>query len=464
VSFDSVLIANRGEIALRVLEACRELSLDTVIVYSQADAAMPYLKLASRAVCIGPADPSRSYISVPAILSAAELTGVEAIHPGYGFLAEDPHFVEVCEEHGLRFIGPTSRTMALLGDKIAARDAVAAAGVPVLPGCPVPEDAADCAAAAARIGYPLLVKPVYGGGGRGVRRVTGERELPAAIAAARTEASYAGRSELYLERALTNPRHIEVQILGDGAGRILHLGERDCSVQRRHQKLVEESPAPTLDERTRQRIHAAALTAAAAADYRNAGTVEFLLDEGESTAYFIEMNARIQVEHPVSEMVTGVNLIKEQIRLAAEERLRLRQEDIRLHGHAIECRINAEDPGRRFLPSSGRLSIDELPTGFGVRLDACLHDGMVVSPHYDSLLAKLLAWGDDREEARIRMYTALQRFRIRGVATTVKVSQQVISHPLFREGHIGTGFLQELLEEEAPAPVANATAEEGSGV
>ncbi|UCF10765.1 MAG: acetyl-CoA carboxylase biotin carboxylase subunit [Candidatus Bipolaricaulota bacterium] len=454
MTFDTVLIANRGEIALRVIEACRELSLDTVAVHSQADARLPYLALASRSLCIGPADPARSYLSVAAILSAAELSGAQAIHPGYGFLAEDSHFVEVCEEHGLTFIGPTSATMSLLGDKLAAREAVSAAGVPVLPGGRVDEES-DPRELAEEIGYPLLVKPVYGGGGRGVRVVTSADGLPAAIAAARSEAVLvSGRPDLYLERALVNPRHIEVQVLADTCGGIVHLGERDCSVQRRHQKLVEEAPAPSLAEETRAAIHAAALQTAAAVGYRSAGTVEFLLAD-DGAFYFIEMNARIQVEHPVSEMVTGVNLIKEQIRLAAGDSEPLVQEEIEIRGHAIECRINAEDPERGFIPSCGRIALDELPTGFGVRVDACLYDGMVVSPHYDSLIAKIIAWGHDREEARIRMYTALERFRVRGVATTVRVAQQVISHPTFRAGRVGTGFVEELLDEQAASAAEN---------
>lgn len=460
MTFHTVLIANRGEIALRVIEACRELSLETVAVHSEADADRPYLRLASRTVCIGPADPRRSYGNVAAVLSAAELTGAQAIHPGYGFLAEDPHFVEVCEDHGLVFIGPTSRTMALLGDKLAAREAVSAAGVPVLPGGRVPETEAACRELAERVGFPLLVKPVYGGGGRGVRLVSSPEALLPAITAARSEARLsAGRDDLYLERALASPRHIEVQILAH-EGRVIHLGERDCSVQRRHQKLVEEAPAPALATTTRDALCGAALAAAAAVDYRSAGTVEFLVS-GDGAFHFIEMNARIQVEHPVSEMISGVNLIKEQIRLASGSGRLPAQEEIAFRGHAIECRINAEDPARGFMPSCGRVVLDELPTGYGVRVDAALHNGMVVAPHYDSLLAKVLAWGDDREEARIRMYTALERFRIRGVATTVEVARRVVSHPSFREGRLGTGLLDELLEEGA-APDAAPRSNEGA--
>ncbi len=441
MSFDRVLVANRGEIALRIIEACRELSLDSVAVYSEADRGMPYLGMAGRSICIGPADPARSYLSIPALISAAEVTGAQAIHPGYGFLAENPDFVEVCADHGLTFIGPDHRTIKLVGDKLAARRTVAAAGVPVLPAAEVPEGETDLRAVAAEIGYPLLVKAVYGGGGRGMRLVHDEESLPQAVAQAAREAEAAfGNPRLYMERALMNPRHIEVQILGDSFGMIVQLGERECSIQRRHQKLIEEAPAPNLDPEMREQLHLAALTAARALDYRNAGTVEFILDE-EGGFYFIEMNARIQVEHPVSEMITGVNLVKEQIKIAAGEPIS--REGFPARGHAIECRLNAEDPERGFLPSSGRIKIRELPGGCGVRLDTHIYDGMEVRPYYDSLLAKLITWGKDRDEARIRMYTALERFRIEGVATTRTLAQEIIAHPAFQEGRIGTGFLDE---------------------
>ncbi len=440
MSFDKVLVANRGEIALRIIEACRELSLESVAVYSEADRGMPYLTMAGRSICIGPADPARSYLSIPALISAAEVTGAQAIHPGYGFLAENPDFVEVCADHGLTFIGPDHRTISLVGDKLAARRAVAAAGVPVLPAAEVPETETDLLEAAAKVGYPLLVKAVYGGGGRGMRLVHDESSLPQAVAQAAREAEAAfGNPQLYMERALINPRHIEVQILGDSFGRIVQLGERECSIQRRHQKLIEEAPAPHLAFEIRDKLHSAALTAARALKYRNAGTVEFILD-AEGNFYFIEMNARIQVEHPVSEMITGVNLVKEQIKIAAGEPI---QEGFSTSGHAIECRINAEDPKNGFLPSTGRIRIRELPGGYGVRLDTHIYDGMEVRPYYDSLLAKLITWGTDREEARTRMYTALERFRIDGVATTRILAQEIIAHPAFREGRVGTDFLNE---------------------
>jgi len=440
MTFHKVLIANRGEIALRVLEACRELSIDTVAVFSQADEHMPYLNLAGERLCIGPADPAKSYLSIPAIISAAELSGAEAIHPGYGFLAENPDFVEVCEDHGLIFVGPPREVMALLGNKLAAREAVATAGVPILPGEAVHEDE-DVAEVGERIGYPLLVKATYGGGGRGMRLVPDPDALESAVLAARAEAKSAcGNGSLYLERAVESPRHIEVQILADAQGNVVHFGERECSVQRRHQKLIEESPASHLDDATRSALHASAISAASAVGYRNAGTVEFVLDSNDQF-YFIEMNARIQVEHSVSEVVSGVNLVKEQIRIASGDELRFTQEEIVIRGHALECRINAEDPMHGFLPSAGRVTIDELPNGFGIRLDTHLYNGMEVVPYYDSLLAKVISWGEDREEACIRMYTALERFRVRGIKTTRSFAQEIVSHPSFRHERITTDFL-----------------------
>jgi acetyl/propionyl-CoA carboxylase alpha subunit len=391
MSFETVLIANRGEIALRVIEACRELGLRSVVVYSKADASMPYLGLADASVCIGPPQPAKSYLNVASIISAVELTGADAIHPGYGFLAEDPHFVEVCEEHGLVFIGPSVETMRLVGDKMAAREAVAAAGVPVLPGALAPTDPEALLGAAEEIGCPLLVKALYGGGGRGMRLVASLDDLEAAAASARAEAKAAcGNDGLYLEKAVDDPRHVEVQIFADARGAVVHLGERECSIQRRHQKMIEESPAPSLDEGLRRRLHAAAARAAEATGYRTAGTVEFL-------------------------------------------------------GHAIECRVTAEDPARRFAPSSGTLRLRQLPGGNGVRLDTAVFDGMPVSQHYDSLLAKVISWGEDREEARVRMATALERFRVSGVTTTAGFLRRVVDDPAFRRGEITTGFVDRML-------------------
>jgi acetyl-CoA carboxylase biotin carboxylase subunit len=440
VRFNKVLIANRGEIALRVIEACRELALSSVAIYSEADRGAHYLELADEAICIGPASPNKSYLNVPALISAAELTGAEAIHPGYGFLAESPHFVEVCEEHGLVFVGPDRNVMRQVGNKLDTREAVAAMGIPILPGALVPEDPEGLLSAGEQVGYPLFVKAVFGGGGRGMRLVRTPLELQKKVRECGTEARAAfGDPRLYLERALDNPRHIEVQIIADSHGRVIHLGERECSIQRRHQKLIEEAPAPHLDPEKRAQLHTAAIRVAQAIGYQNVGTVEFILDAA-GDFYFVEMNARIQVEHPVSEVITGVNLVKEQLRLAAGANLNDRQGP-NLTGHAIECRINAEDPARGFLPASGRLHIEELPSGNGIRLDTAIYDGMEITPHYDSLLAKVITWGEDRDEARIKMYTALDQFRTRGIATTRSLVQEVISRPEFRDGQMGTGFL-----------------------
>ena len=445
MSFHTVLIANRGEIALRVIEACRELGLQSVCVYSEADAGMPYLWLADEAVCIGPPEPGRSYLNIASIISAAELAGAGAIHPGYGFLAENPHFVEVCEEHGLTFIGPQQSVMELLGDKVAARKTVAEAGVPILLGEVAPSEPGDLLEAGERVGYPLLIKAVFGGGGRGMRLVASDEDLVDRAAAASEEAKAAcGDGSLYLERVLADPRHIEVQIAGDAMGRLVHLGERECSIQRRHQKLIEESPAPCLSEDVRDRLRQAAVWAAGAVGYQNAGTVEFLLAPDDSF-YFIEMNARIQVEHSVSEVVCGVNLIKEQILLAAGEPLSFTQEEVEPRGHAIECRINAEDPARDFLPSCGTVEIEQLPGGHGVRLDTALYHGMAVHPYYDSLIAKLVAWGQDREEARLRMITALERFQLSGIETTSGLLVEILAQAEFKTGEYTTAFLERLL-------------------
>ena len=443
MSFDAVLIANRGEIALRIIEACRELGLQSIVAYSEADADMPYLKLADRSICIGPAEPAKSYLNIASIISAAELNGAGAIHPGYGFLAENPHFVEVCEDHKLTFIGPSRAVMELLGDKVAARQAVAEMGVPVLPGMPMPEGAEEQTAAAEAIGYPVLIKSVYGGGGRGMRWVDDPSDFLAKVSAASEEARVAiGNSELYLEKALPNPRHIEVQIMADGSGNIIHLGERECSIQRRHQKLLEETPAPNLPQEIREAIWDAAVTASRAVGYRNAGTVEFVVAP-DHAFYFIEMNARIQVEHSVSEMICGMNLIKEQIRVALGEPLSHNQNEIPFRGHAIECRINAEDPDQSFMPSCGTVGMEQLPGGNGIRFDSALYQGMKVLPHYDSLIGKLMAWGETRDEAIVRMETSLERLRLTGIRTTTPLLMNIVRHPAFREGNVTTGFLEE---------------------
>jgi acetyl-CoA carboxylase biotin carboxylase subunit len=442
MSFDTVLVANRGEIALRVIEACRELGLRSIAVYSEADEAMPYLQLADGAVCIGPAEAAKSYLNPAAILSVAELVGAGAIHPGYGFLSESPYFVEMCEEHGIRFIGPTKESMRIVGDKTLARECVAQAGVPVLPGGAAPKKPDDVVAMAEEIGYPVLVKSVFGGGGRGLRWAEDADGILAALASAPAEAKAAsGEAALYLEKAMPNPRHVEVQILADDRGRAVALGERDCSIQRRHQKLIEESPAPRLDAGLRARLHRAALASVHAVNYSNAGTVEFVVS-AEGEFYFIEMNARIQVEHSVTEVACRLNLVKEQIRIAAGASIPLEFETLQPRGHTIECRLNAEDPSRGFLPSTGTVHIEELPGGNGIRLDTALYDGMVVTPHYDSLLAKLIAWGEDREEARAKMQTALRRFRVSGVTTTRDLALRIVAHPAFRDADLSTTFLE----------------------
>jgi len=448
MSFDAVLIANRGEIALRVIEACRELGLTSVVAYSEADADMPYLKLADRAICIGPAEPAKSYLNIASIISAAELNNVGAIHPGYGFLAENPHFVEVCEDHQLTFIGPSRAVMELLGDKVVARQAVAEMGVPVLPGMPMPEESDEQMAAAEGIGYPVLIKSVYGGGGRGMRWVDDPSEFLSKVAAASEEARVStGNGELYLEKALPDPRHIEVQIMADGQGDVLHIGERECSIQRRHQKLIEETPAPNLPQETREAIWEAAVNASRAVGYRNAGTVEFVVAPDHSF-YFIEMNARIQVEHSVSEMICGMNLIKEQILVALGEPLTHKQEDIPFRGHAIECRINAEDPDKAFMPSCGTVSMEQLPGGNGIRFDSALYQGMKVQPHYDSLIGKLIAWGPSRDEAIVRMETSLERLQLSGIRTTTPLLMKIVKHPAFRAGQVTTGFLEQYFPQE----------------
>jgi acetyl-CoA carboxylase biotin carboxylase subunit len=446
--FKKVLVANRGEIAVRVLRACRELGIATVAVYSTADAEALHVHLADEAVCIGPPDAARSYLHIPALLSAADVTGADAIHPGYGFLSESPRFAEICTTCGFTFIGPPPASMALMGEKVAARRLAAEVGVPLLPGTPDPvRDAEAALRAAGRIGFPLIIKASAGGGGRGMRRVAAPGELPQALATAQAEAQAAfGDSAVYLERYLEAPRHVEVQILADAHGGRVHLGERECSIQRRHQKLVEESPSPAVDATLRAALGEAALRIAAAGGYVNAGTVEFLLDE-DGNFYFMELNARIQVEHPVTEWVTGVDLVKLQLRIAAGEPLPFAQPEVVLRGHSLECRINAEDP-ERFLPSPGRLTAFGPPGGPGVRVDTFGFVGASVPPHYDSLLAKVITWGADRTEAIARMERALGEFRVEGVATTIPFQQKLLRHPDFVAGRLSTRFLERL----APVP------------
>jgi acetyl-CoA carboxylase, biotin carboxylase subunit len=445
--FAKLLVANRGEIAVRIIRACRELDIRTVAVYSQADAESLHVQLADEAVCIGPPPATQSYLKPDRILSAAAITGAEAVHPGYGFLAENAHFAEICEQCGLVFVGPTARSIRQMGDKAAARRTAEEHGVPVLPGSRHPvRDLEEARRLAREIGFPLIIKASAGGGGKGMRVVEAPDGLESALATAAAEAAAAfGDAAVYLERFLPDPRHIEIQVLLDGEGRGVHLGERDCSIQRRHQKLLEESPSPALTEARRQAMGEAAIRIAQAADYRNAGTVEFLLDP-QGHYYFMEMNTRIQVEHPVTEMVTGLDLVQAQIRIAAGEPLPAAQATIRTTGHSLECRINAEDP-LRFLPSPGRIQGLRLPGGPGVRVDTHVYAGYTVPPHYDSLLAKLIVHAPTRLEAIARMRRALTEVRVEGIQTTLSVHQRILADSDFVAGRTSTQFLTRLMHE-----------------
>lgn len=443
--FKKVLIANRGEIALRVIRACKELGIHTVAIHSEADALAMHVRAADEKICVGPADSALSYRNIPNVLSAAEITGVDAIHPGYGFLSENAHFAEVCESIGIKFIGPSSENIAMMGDKAKAREIVAKRGLPVTPGSPGEVRSEEEALhAAQKIGFPVIIKATAGGGGRGMRVVNRAEDLGRAFQAAQAEAkSTFGNDGVYLERYFLEPRHIEVQILADQQGRVIHLGERDCSIQRRHQKLVEETPSPVVDDKLRRDIGKVAVEAVKAAHYRNVGTVEFLLDK-ERNFYFMEVNTRIQVEHPITEMVTGIDLIKEQIRLAAGHPLSLRQQDVVLAGHSLECRINAEDPDK-FTPSPGTLTKYSPPGGFGVRVDSAMESGSVVVPYYDSMIAKLITHGRDRQESLARMRRALGEFVIEGIKTTIPLHRRILDDPDFQKGHVSTTFLEHLL-------------------
>jgi acetyl-CoA carboxylase biotin carboxylase subunit len=448
--FKKILIANRGEIALRVVEACRQLGIQSVAVFSEADRHSLHVKLADESYCIGPPEARLSYLNLAAIMSAAEISKAEAIHPGYGFLAEDPHFAEVCEESKIKFIGPSYHVMQLSGDKLATKRELAKAGLPIIPGTESLKTEEAATEAARALKYPLVIKASAGGGGRGIRLVQEESELIPQFHAARREAEAAfGIPDVYLERYLPQARHIEVQILGDDYGNVVHWGERECSIQRRYQKLIEESPAAHLDPQLREAILEAALQAAKALDYHNAGTVEFLVTGKEF--YLIEVNARIQVEHPISEMRTGRNLIVEQIQIAAGERLSYTQEELPLKGHAIECRINAEDPAKNFMPSVGRLAIKSWPGGPGVRVDTHIYHDMEITPFYDSLLAKVITYADDREGARLQMIGALRRWELEGLATTRDLCLEILEHPTFIAGQITTRFLDEQMAKAEKA-------------
>ncbi|MDI6631440.1 MAG: acetyl-CoA carboxylase biotin carboxylase subunit [Bacillota bacterium] len=448
--FKKILIANRGEIALRVIRACKELGIKTVLVYSEADRESLPVRLVDEAFCIGPPEAGKSYLNFTNIISVAEISGAEAIHPGYGFLAENASFAEVCGSCGITFIGPPVEALEKMGAKAEARRTVAAAGVPVVPGSEgVVRNVTEALEMAREIGYPLLVKASAGGGGRGMRIVHTPGELEKMLQSAQVEAEAAfGSPEVYLEKYVEEPRHIEFQILGDHHGNIIYLGERDCSIQRRNQKLLEEAPSVALSPELRKAMGEAAVRAARSVGYYSAGTVEFLLDK-QKNFYFIEMNTRIQVEHPVTEMVTGWDLVKEQIRIAAGEPLPAAQEEVRVEGWAIECRINAEDPQRNFCPCPGQVTSFLVPGGPGIRVDTAVFPGYVIPPHYDSLIGKLIAWGRDRDEAISRMQRALEEFIIEGVPTTIPFHQRVLQNAFFRRGEVYTNFVQRrILSEE----------------
>ncbi|MFI5359524.1 MAG: acetyl-CoA carboxylase biotin carboxylase subunit [Halanaerobiales bacterium] len=445
--FRKVLVANRGEIAVRIIRALREMNIPSVAIYSEADKDSLHRKIADEAYCVGPASTSQSYLNIPSIMSVAEVSGADAIHPGYGFLAENAYFAEVCESSGVKFIGPSSDIIALMGDKAKARETMIQAGVPVVPGVEHdPDNMEKTLEEAERLGYPLIIKAAAGGGGKGMRIVHNPRELERAIETARSEAKAAfGNEDVYLEKYLEEPRHIEFQILADEHGNIIHLGERDCSIQRRHQKILEEAPSPALTDDLRKIMGDTAIKVARTVNYINAGTVEFLVDN-QKNFYFIEMNTRIQVEHPITEMITGIDLVKEQIRIAAGEKLRLKQEDVKFNGVALECRINAEDPERKFMPSPGKIENFILPGGPGVRIDSGVYQGYLIPPYYDSMLAKLIVWEEDREKALLRMERALAEFIIKGVKTTIPFHLKILNNAYFRRGDYNTNFINRRLK------------------
>lgn len=442
--FQKILIANRGEIALRILSACRELGIQTVAVYSEADRNSLHVRFADEAICIGPPRSTESYLNIPQVISAAEIANVDAIHPGYGFLSENANFAEVCEASHIAFIGPSPEVIRMMGEKDRARREMAAAGLPIIPGSPgVISEENDAEKIAGEIGYPVIIKAAEGGGGRGMRLVRSKHDLLQAFRTARTEAEQAfGSANVYIEKFLEHPRHIEFQVLGDKHGNVIHLGERECSIQRRHQKVVEESPSPVMTKAMRQKVGTQVVEALRKVGYSSAGTVEFLRDS-DGSLYFIEMNARIQVEHPVTEMVTGVDLVKSQIRMAAGEKM----EDVVGHfeprGHAIECRINAEDP-ETFTPSAGKITAFRVPGGPGIRVDTASYADGVIPPYYDSLIAKLIAYGYTREEAIARMRRGLDGFVVEGIKTTIPLHKRILEDPDFVAGKFDTHFLERL--------------------
>jgi acetyl-CoA carboxylase biotin carboxylase subunit len=449
-SFKKILVANRGEIAVRVIRACQELGIPTVAVYSEADRPALHVRRASEAYLLGPAPSSESYLRIDRILDVARRSGADAIHPGYGFLAEREDFARAVEDAGLSFIGPRPSAIAAMGDKAVARATVAAAGIPVVPGTEGEGNLSDddIIRIAPTIGFPLLIKATAGGGGKGMREVMSADELPGLLQAARREAEAAfGDGNVYLEKLVTNARHIEFQIMADSHGNVIHLGERECSLQRRHQKLLEEAPSPFLDAEMRRKMGDLACTAARAVDYLNAGTIEFLVDP-DGAFYFLEMNTRLQVEHPVTELITGVDIVKEQLRIARGRRLRYTQDDIHINGWAIECRINAEDPYNNFMPSTGRLALIIPPSGPGVRVDTGVYPGFEISPYYDSMISKLLVWGETRGEAVLRMRRALEEYKILGVKTNIPFHQTLMDSTRFMAGQFDTRFIEERFSME----------------
>ena len=441
--FRKVLIANRGEIAVRIIRACREIGIPTVAIYSQADANSLHVRLATEAYCIGPASSAKSYLSIPAIISAAIVSGADAIHPGYGFMSERADFAEICAKHGIKFIGPTAEAMRKMGDKATARKTMIENNVPVTPGTGILKTPAEVKEFADKVGYPIILKATAGGGGKGMRICRSDDDVETNMNLCQSEAqSFFGNPDVYAEKYLENPRHIEVQILADQYGNVVHLGERDCSIQRRHQKLLEEAPSPAIDEATRKEMGAAAVRAAKAINYESAGTCEFLLDH-DGKWYFMEMNTRIQVEHCVTEMISNVDLVREQIMIASGEKLDFTQDEIVLRGHAIECRINAENPEKDFMPNPGTITGYVTPGGFGVRVDSHAYQDYKIPPYYDSMIGKLICWGRTRNEARRRMYRALKEYVITGIETTLPFHQEIIEDPVFMSGNFNTGFIED---------------------
>ena len=447
--FSKILIANRGEIAVRIIRAAKELGVRTVAVYSQADSDSLHVRMSDEAICIGPPASINSYLNIPAIISAAEITDVDAIHPGYGFLAENPHFAEICESCQITFIGPTPENIRLMGDKMQARDVMRKAGIPVVPGSVTAiKNKEDALKTARRIGYPVIIKASSGGGGKGMRICHNDISLASGLMTAQSEAELSfGNPNVYIEKYVDKPRHIEIQLLADKFGHIIYLGERDCSIQRRHQKLLEESPSPVVDNKLRKRLGEIALRAAKEVKYISAGTIEFLLDENKNF-YFMEMNTRIQVEHPVTELVTGIDIVKEQIRIAAGERQKIQQDEVQLKGSAIECRINAEDFENSFTPSPGKIENLHFPGGPGVRVDSHAYQGYVISPHYDSLIAKLIVLGRHRQEAIQIMRRALDEFIIEPIKTTIPFHREVFKNPFFIKGDFSTNFVNETFKNK----------------